>query len=54
MEQVARFLAMGGYAIYVWPAYGLALVVLVGLLGESLATYRRTQRALAGMERARR
>lgn len=24
-----EFLAMGGYAIYVWPSYGLALVVLV-------------------------
>jgi len=25
----ADFFAMGGYAVYVWPAYGLALVVLV-------------------------
>jgi heme exporter protein D len=27
-----RFLAMGGYAAYVWPAYGVALVVLIGML----------------------
>jgi len=24
-----RFLEMGGYAAYVWPAYGLTLVVIV-------------------------
>ena len=24
-----RFLAMGGYAAYVWPAYGLTLGVIV-------------------------
>lgn len=26
---VREFLEMGGYALYVWPAYGLTLVVLV-------------------------
>jgi len=26
---VIRFLAMGGYAAYVWPAYGLTLGVIV-------------------------
>ena len=28
---LAHWLAMGGYAIYVWPAYGVATVVLGGL-----------------------
>ncbi|MEK9743851.1 MAG: heme exporter protein CcmD [Gammaproteobacteria bacterium] len=23
------FLAMGGYALYVWPAYGISLITLV-------------------------
>ncbi|HEX2200539.1 MAG TPA: heme exporter protein CcmD, partial [Gammaproteobacteria bacterium] len=27
---------MGGYAFYVWTAYGLAAVVLLGVLGQSL------------------
>ena len=26
---VQEFFAMGGYAFYVWPAYGLTLIVLV-------------------------
>ena len=29
---IAEFLHMGGYAPYVWPSYGLALVILVGNL----------------------
>jgi heme exporter protein D len=32
---VAEFLAMGGYALYVWPAYGLAAVVLLGMVVQS-------------------
>ena len=27
-----EFLNMGGYALYVWASYGLAFVVLVGLI----------------------
>ena len=26
---VQEFFAMGGYAVYVWPAYGLTLIVLL-------------------------
>ncbi|MGH6969282.1 MAG: heme exporter protein CcmD [Stellaceae bacterium] len=47
MEQ---FFAMGGYARFVWPAYGVAVIVLVGLLVHSLAGYRRAQRALDAEE----
>ena len=28
---LSDFLAMGGHATFVWPAFGLALVVLLGL-----------------------
>lgn len=28
MSQLSQWLAMGGYAIYVWPAYGLLCAVL--------------------------
>jgi heme exporter protein D len=28
---MSEFFAMGGYAAYVWPAYGVAAVVLIGL-----------------------
>ena len=41
-----KFFAMGGYARFVWPAYGVAVVVLIGLLVHSLASYRRAQRQL--------
>ena len=29
MESLRTFLHMGGYALYVWTSYGLALVVLI-------------------------
>lgn len=30
MKSWDEFLTMGGYAAYVWPAYGIVLVVMVG------------------------
>ena len=27
---MAEFFAMGGYAVYIWPAYGVAAGVIVG------------------------
>ena len=30
MDGIGAFLAMGGYAGFVWPAYGVALAVLGG------------------------
>ena len=27
--KLAEFLAMGGYAVYVWPSFGLTLIVLL-------------------------
>jgi len=38
---------MGGYAAYVWPAFGFALVVLLGLLGHSWRAARRREQELA-------
>lgn len=32
MIQLLNWLAMGGYARYIWPAYGLVFVVLLGNL----------------------
>ena len=32
------FLAMGGYAVYVWPAYGLTLAILIA---NAVAPHRR-------------
>jgi heme exporter protein D len=40
---VTDFLAMGGYAAYVWSAYGFAAVVLVALLVQSWRSARRRE-----------
>lgn len=35
-ETLPEFFAMGGYAVYIWPSYGLTALVLVALLGLTL------------------
>jgi heme exporter protein D len=50
VSAIANFIAMGGYARFVWPAYGVALAVLGGLAGVSLHRYRRSRRALEALE----
>jgi heme exporter protein D len=45
------FLAMGGYARFVWPAYAVAAIVMIAMLAQSLYTYRRARRQLAAQER---
>ena len=37
MSGLTTYLAMGGYAAYVWPAWGLTALVMLGLL---VATWR--------------
>ncbi|HET6221927.1 MAG TPA: heme exporter protein CcmD [Dongiaceae bacterium] len=37
---------MGGYAAFVWPAYAVAALVMLGLLVISLRRLRRTEAAL--------
>ncbi|MGE3919618.1 MAG: heme exporter protein CcmD [Gammaproteobacteria bacterium] len=32
MEFFLHFIKMGGYAAYVWPAYGIVMLVLVFML----------------------
>jgi heme exporter protein D len=54
MQGVSRFFAMGGYAQYVWPAYGVAFAVLLWMLVDSLGAYRRRRRELDQIERERR
>ena len=47
---MAAFFAMGGYAGYVWPAYGITALVLAALALASVAAARRAQRQLAALE----
>ena len=38
---IAEFIDMGGYAAFVWPAYAVALAVLIGNLVAARASHRR-------------
>jgi heme exporter protein D len=51
MSGLSAFVAMGGYAQYVWPAYGAAALVLIVLLVWTLARYRKGQRELDALQR---
>ncbi len=46
IDALGEFLAMGGYAQFVWPAYLLAAAVLAVLTGLSLRDLRREESAL--------
>ena len=43
---VAEFLAMGGYAAYVWPAFAFTFLVMAGLLAQSWRAARHREREL--------
>ncbi len=51
MRAIDAYLAMGGYAVFVWPAYAVALTVLGGL---ALWSWRRRRHALLALERLHR
>ena len=48
IEKIADFLAMGGYAGFVWPAYGVAAAILVGML---VAAWIKLKRSETDLER---
>ena len=51
MSGLGKFLAMGGYAQFVWHAYGAAALVLIVLLAWTLGAYRKRQRELDALQR---
>jgi len=54
MESLHAWLEMGGYAHFVWPAYGLSLVVLTAVLLVSLRQLRQREAELEHLQGARR
>ena len=48
MSGIGGFLAMGGYAGFVWSAYGLTVAVLGGIAG---CAWRRYRVSIAALER---
>ena len=53
MGDIGAFLAMGGYAGFVWPAHGVACVVLAGLAAHSAWRYRQSTVILERLQQAR-
>ena len=48
MRAIEAYLGMGGYAVFVWPAYGVAFTVLGGL---ALFSWRRYRQSTVALER---
>ncbi len=47
------FFAMGGYAAYVWPAFGIAAAILIVLLVMSAHTLRKREKLLRKLDAGR-
>ncbi len=50
VDGLSKFLAMGGYAAYVWPALLLTAAVMIVLLVASLRAARRGEAELKRLE----
>jgi heme exporter protein D len=50
---MADYFAMGGYAAFVWPAYGVTIVGLAYMLVASLRSLRQAERRAAAYDAAR-
>lgn len=51
MDSLLSFLSMGGYGAYVWPSYGLALLVMGGLFLLAQQDLRRNEQRLQDLKR---
>lgn len=47
---MSAFWHMGGYAAYVWPAYGVSALGLIGATVLTLRAYRKAKARLAMLE----
>jgi len=50
--EILDFFDMGGYGAYIWPAYGVVAVTMIGLLVASLRTRSRLRGELDALEEA--
>ena len=53
MEALTEFLSMGGHAAFIWPAYGVAVVMLFALVMVSLRTLKANEIAVREIEATR-
>jgi heme exporter protein D len=47
---MANFFAMGGYAVFVWPAYAVTFVVLIAAVVLSLQSYAQARKSVRKLE----
>jgi heme exporter protein D len=47
---MAKFFAMGGYAVYVWPAYFVSVLVLAVAIVVSLQAHARAKKSVRQLE----
>ena len=50
MQYISGIVAMGGYGAFVWPAYGLTALVMVGFAVASWRELRARERTLRQLE----
>ena len=50
MQWISEFFAMGGYAGFVWSAYGVTAIVLIGLFVISLRHLKARQSEVLNLE----
>jgi heme exporter protein D len=54
MDKLITYLDMGGYAAWVWPSYGLAILALIGTLAITLRTLKSRQQEFDELKSLRR
>jgi heme exporter protein D len=47
---MASFLAMGGYAVFVWPAYAVTFAVLIGAVVLSVQARAKARKSIRQLE----
>ena len=47
---MTEFFHMGGYGAYIWPAYGIAALVMVGLMVATLRSLKSREAKLSVLE----
>ena len=50
MQTLSDYLTMGGYAAFVWPAYGAAALILIVFAVDSWRRLRKAERDLRRLE----
>ncbi len=54
MEKLMQFMEMGGYAGYIWPAFGIVLAVMAFMWIAGMRGWRKSEQVLASLRSSRR